>query len=92
MVLYDLGFISVAPTSESSFLPSQYYLKQGERFSRIVLFFDSDETGLKKAQEFSEKFGIEYRYIPLEYGTKDISDFIEKKGAEETKQLLKKLF
>ena len=92
IVLYNLGFTSVAPTSESSFLPNQYFLKQGERFSRIVIFFDTDATGLKKAKEFSEKFGIAYKYIPLEYKAKDISDFIEKNGVDSTKELLHKLF
>lgn len=92
IVLYNLGFTSVAPTSESSFLPNQYFLKQGERFSRIVIFFDTDATGLKKAKEFSEKFGVEYKYIPLEYKAKDISDFIEKNGVDSAKELLHKLF
>lgn len=92
MVLYKLGFIAISPVSETTFLPSSYFQKQGKRFERIELFFDSDTTGLKKAEEFSKKFEIDYKYIPLEYNIKDISDFIEKKGIEESKLLLKQLF
>lgn len=92
IVLYNLGFTAISPVSETSFLPSSYFLKQGKRFDRIVLFFDSDQTGLKKAKEFSNKFNIDYKYIPLEYNIKDISDFIEKRGIEKSKELLTNLF
>jgi hypothetical protein len=92
IVLYNLGYTAIAPVSESTFLSTQYFFKQYERFGRVELFFDSDSTGLKKAQEFSEKFKIPYKFIPLEYNIKDISDFVELKGIEESKILLKKLF
>lgn len=92
IVMYNLGFTAISPVSETSFLPSSYFLKQGKRFEKIILFFDSDDTGLKKAQEFSQKFNIDYKYIPLEYNIKDISDFIEKRGIEESKELLTNLF
>ena len=92
MVLYLLGFTAIAPVSETSFLPSNYFLKQRERFKKVLLFYDSDSTGLAKAKEFSEQYAIDYRYIPLEYGAKDISDFVEKMGIDEGKKLASSLF
>lgn len=92
IVLYNLGFTAIAPVSETSFLPSNYFLKQRERFKKVMLFYDSDSTGLAKAKEFSEQYSIDYRYIPLEYEAKDISDFVEKRGIEEGKKLASSLF
>jgi hypothetical protein len=92
IVLYLLGFTAIAPVSETSFLPSNYFLKQRERFKKVLLFYDSDSTGLAKAKEFSEQYGIDYRYIPLEYKAKDISDFVEKMGIDEGKKLANSLF
>ena len=57
-----------------------------------MLFYDSDSTGLAKAKEFSEQYSIDYRYIPLEYEAKDISDSVEKRGIEEGKKLASSLF
>jgi hypothetical protein len=92
MVLYLLGYHAVAPPSESVFLPDFYYTKQNKRFDKMVLLLDNDKTGLTKAEEFSKTYTIEYKYIPIEYGVKDISDFIEKYGVKESKLLLKQLF
>lgn len=75
MTLYSLGYTAIAPTSEVSFVPDAYIKKQNKRFKRIVLFMDSDETGIKRNKELSEKWNLEYIYIPKEYDKKDISDY-----------------
>ena len=90
MCLNFLGITAIAPPSESSFLPLEYYNKQKERFKKIILFFDNDLAGLTKAKKFSEKYSLPYIYIP-EGGEKDISDYRKLHGEEKTKELINKL-
>ena len=90
MTLYSLGITAIAPPSESSFLPLGYYNKQKKRFKKIVLFFDNDQTGIKKAKKFSEEYNLPYIYIP-EGDEKDISDYRKLHGEEKTKKLINKL-
>lgn len=95
MVLYTLGYVSVAPPSESLFLDEKYLKKQSKRFNKLILFYDNDATGIAKAQEFSSRYSISYVYIEEKYsqeGIKDISDFVEKYGLERTQNFLKDLF
>lgn len=91
MELYELGYTAISPTSETSFLPEQYLLKQKKRFDRIVMLFDNDETGVIKSKEFSEKWNIPYILIPEEVGYKDISDVVHGKGVDFAKKLMKEL-
>jgi hypothetical protein len=95
MVLYTLGYVSVAPPSESLFLDKKYLEKQSKRFNKLILFYDNDATGIAKAQEFSSRYNIPYVYIEEKYSQeeiKDISDFVEKYGLERTQNFLKDLF
>jgi len=91
MVLYQMGITSISPTSETSFLPEQYLLKQRKRFDRLVLLLDQDECGRIKSKEFSEKWNIPYILIPEEVGYKDISDVVYGKGVDFAKKLMKEL-
>jgi hypothetical protein len=87
MVWHTMGFNSVAPTSETSFLSDDYFNKQKSRFDRIVLQFDNDETGISRSKELSEKYGLEYIFSP----EKDISDTYKKFGKEKTMEIVKNL-
>lgn len=96
MTFHEMKYISVAPPSESTFLPEEYFMKQKDRFARIILWYDNDfdkefNTGLIKSTEFSEKYGIQNIYIPSKYEVKDISDFIYKYGILETELIIKQL-
>lgn len=91
MTLYELGYTSIAPTSESTFVPDSYFEKQESRFQRIILFMDSDEAGIRANQKLSEKWGLKYIIIPLSFPAKDISDFVWRYGQEEASRLLKNI-
>lgn len=91
MTLYELGYIAIAPTSESTFVPDTYFEKQHKRFKKIILFMDSDTTGIKRSLELNRKWGLDYILIPKEYNKKDISDYSKTFGKEMTKLLLKTL-
>lgn len=90
MSLWELGYTSVAPPSESTFLPIEYFNKQKDRFKKIVLFFDNDTAGIKMNKKFSEQLGIPYIISP-ELKAKDISDYIKIFGLNKAKELLKTL-
>lgn len=90
--LYELGYTAIAPTSESSWLPESYFIKQAKRFDRLVILFDNDKTGKQKAEAFSYKYTLPYIEIPIEIkGCKDISDTIYSKGFDFAKNLIKEL-
>ena len=92
MALYELGYTAISPTSESSWLPESYFIKQAKRFDRIIILFDNDATGKKKAEAFSFKYTLPYIEIPTELeGCKDISDTICNKGVEFSKNLMREL-
>ena len=91
MTLYELGYTAIAPTSETSFVPATYFEKQNKRFKRIIVFMDSDDTGIKRSIELNKRWNLEYILIPKEYERKDISDYNKKYGNNSSKTLLKAL-
>jgi len=93
MTLYELGYIAIAPTSETSFIPELYFEKQSSRFKSKILFFDSDDTGIKRSKELSEKWNINYILIPRENDKdpKDISDFVKRNGENSAKKLIEQI-
>lgn len=90
ITLYELGFTSVAPPSESTFLPIEYYEKQNNRFNKIILLFDNDESGVKMSRKFSKQLNIKCIFTPLGQG-KDISDFVKNNNKELGKELINNL-
>lgn len=91
MVLYQLGYTAIAPTSESTFVPDKYFEKQTNRFKKIILFMDSDAAGIKQSLKFNEKWGLDYILIPRDINKKDVSDFNRAYGYESSVLLLNKL-
>ncbi len=92
MCLFELGYVAVAPPAESMFLPEDYYKKQKERFNNIVMLYDNDETGVTFAKKYSSEHNInKYIFIPKEYNSKDISDFVKNHGKEQAINLLNHL-
>jgi hypothetical protein len=88
MCLYELGYIAIAPTSETSFVPDTYFIKQNSRFKRILLFMDSDKTGIEANKRLSDKWKLDYIIIPEGYQSKDISDMVKNNGKETAIKLL----
>jgi len=88
MTLYEMGYTAIAPTSEASFVPTSYFVKQKDRFERIIIFMDSDVAGMEANIRLSKKWGLEYIFIPGNYKSKDISDMVKDHGQETAKKLL----
>lgn len=91
MCLYEMGYTAIAPTTEKT-LPSKLYIdKQKERFKKIILFLDNDDTGIQMSKKHSLDTNIPYILIPQEYECKDISDFVKKYSLKEGIELVKNL-
>lgn len=92
MTLYEFGYYSIAPPSESSFIDKIYIDELKKRFKTIYIFFDNDEAGLTFASKYKELYGIDRSIIiPNEYNVKDISDFVYIYGINKAKNLIKLL-
>jgi hypothetical protein len=83
-----LSFPAIAPNSESSFLPDYMVKKLKTRFKRIVVWFDSDYTGVTNARKFANQYDLEYTFNP-ERASKDPSDFVRDFGLNNFNNYLK---
>jgi len=88
--LYSMGIPACAPQSETQFISDTILEDLKQRFEKIVLLFDLDETGIR----FSKKIKKEYPFIkvtllPRTKRCKDISDYYKKYGREETLNMIK---
>tara|TARA_R110000851_G_scaffold214993_7_gene367698 strand:+ start:2227 stop:2535 length:309 start_codon:yes stop_codon:yes gene_type:complete len=101
MCLYELGYIAIAPQSETTKLTATYIESLKVSFKEIYIFFDNDGEfnppkersgkGKDAAVKAGERYKLEYRFIP-DGEPKDISDFYQENGKEKCKKLLKSLF
>lgn len=81
-----------APNNEGSFLPERVFLsKIRPRWKRIIIWFDNDETGVKNALKYAQKYNIEAVWNPLRCPYKDQSDLIAADGLREFNYQLQKL-
>jgi len=60
----DLIVHSIAPNTESCFVPQQWLDKAKTRWKRIIIYYDSDNPGIIGAKHFSELYNLEYMYNP----------------------------
>jgi len=82
---------SVAPNTESAFLPEKVIPKLNERFKNKYVFFDQDAGGHNGAKRYEQKYGWKPIFIPEWCGVKDPSDFVKKYGQYEFIQMLKSI-
>ena len=88
MVLYEMGYCAVSPSSETTFIPEDILNDLKARFKKILILFDNDETGIKKAQEYSSKYNLIQFVIDNKFNAKDISDAVKLNGFDVIKNWL----
>lgn len=91
MVLHELGFPAIAPMTEHILLKSSDMETLQNRYKHIIVFMDSDETGLKCNEKYKQAYDICTAFIPFQFKIKDISDFRKRFKTVKTKKLLKRL-
>jgi hypothetical protein len=85
MCLRSLGFDATCPRGENASPHPMYFGWCNKTFKRTVTLFDND------GKTSEDKYPYESYQVPLETGTKDISDFYAKFGPTETQLLLNRL-
>ena len=91
MELYQLGYSSIAPSSESARIEDDFMRLLHKRFEKVIIFFDNDEAGITGAGKITYHHGINSIMIPIEYKTKDLSDTIKIHGLDKGKEIIKNL-
>lgn len=90
MVLYEMGYDSIAPPSESTDIPEIVINNIKGRFKKIIVLYDRDAAGMKFARRIVSKWRFDFVFINKKYKTKDISDFVKAYSIEDAKQMLTK--
>lgn len=82
MTLRGLGYYSVAPTSETVRISEEVinYLK--ERWKRIYVFYDFDETGIKQSKLLKDTWELDGIIFTNDILSKDPSDYYKNNGKE----------
>lgn len=82
IVLSKLNINAIAPQSEVCNLDSSTIEELKNRFSKIYILYDNDNTGKRNAYELSELLKVPYFFMPEEFKVKDASDYVKKYSLE----------
>lgn len=88
MVLHEMGYAAISPSSETTFIPEQILTFITKDFKEVYLLFDRDKTGMKFARDISKKYGIKAFFINKKFNAKDISDAVMLNGFDVIKNWL----
>lgn len=91
MVLHEMGYNAVSPSSESTFIPDIVLNDLKKRFKNILLCFDRDAPGVTNMRKVSLKTGLKGFLVHKSFKAKDISDAVKTNGFESVHDWLKKL-
>jgi len=92
MVLYELGYSSVATHGEGQWFNPDFFRHLKGRFKKIILFYDHDESGIECTQKILNEYNdyeLSCIFTPTNL-EKDISDYVKNKGKEEGKRIIDK--
>lgn len=88
MVLYEMGYNAISPSSESTFIPDKALEVLKRRFKRILLCFDRDSSGCKNSIKLYNKTKIKPFFVHKKFKAKDISDAVKKNNFVQVKNWL----
>lgn len=90
IILKKLGYTSVAPPSENTYISEEKIEELKKRFKRVLLYLNNDNQGIEFAKRQSEEYSIDYIHN-LIGEPKDPSDLVKKykeKGFEMINNLI----
>lgn len=90
MVLYEMGYDAISPSSETTFIPDEMMDALKNKYKHIFILYDRDKTGMMKAKEYSRKYGIPAFFINKRFASKDISDAVQQNGFDTVNEWLTK--
>lgn len=88
MVLYEMGYNAISPSSESTFIPDKALKQLKKRFKRILICFDRDSSGCKNSIKLYNKTKIKPFFVHKKFKAKDISDAVKKNSFIQIKEWL----
>ena len=90
MCLYEMGFNAISPSSETTFIPEDILKSLRSKWKKIVILFDRDATGMKKAREYSKQYKMDAIFVHKKFKAKDISDAVKNNNFNTVKDWLYK--
>ena len=90
IVLHKLGYWAIAPNGENHDVPKCIIDKliKDKGVNKFTIFYDNDKPGIVACAKLIEKFNFDAIGLSLEYGCKDISDYVKLYGLEKAKEWL----
>lgn len=80
MVLHEMGYNAISPSSETTFIDDNTVSWCKSTFKHVILLFDRDKTGVQRTRKFSKKYGLDAFLINKRFKAKDISDAVKING------------
>ena len=90
MCLYEMGYSAIAASSETTFIPEDMLKALRSKWKHIVILYDRDKTGMKKAREYSKQYKLDAIFVQKQFKAKDISDAVRDNGFFAVKEWLTK--
>ena len=86
MCLYEMGFYAISPSSETTFIPDDMLQSLRGKWNHIVILFDRDPTGMKKAREYSKQYRLDALFVNKRFHAKDISDAVKNNSFSQVRE------
>jgi hypothetical protein len=77
MCLYEMGINAIAASSETTFIPDDILKSLRYKWKHIVILYDRDATGMKKARDYSKQYKLDAIFVHKRFKSKDISDAVK---------------
>lgn len=90
MVLHEMGFDAVSPASETTFIPDNILDSLKAKYRKILILYDRDKTGMKKARDYSHKYELDAFFVNKRFNAKDISDAVSNNSFDTVNEWLTK--
>lgn len=88
MVLDTLGVPAIALASETIYPEEKLIQHLRSRFPHIISLYDFDYAGIKMANFLKRTYHIDIAMLLPDTGAKDLADYVENNGHEETRKLV----
>ena len=88
MVLYEMGYYSISPSSETTFIPDDILKQLKKKWKHIYILYDRDKTGVTQSRMYSKKYDLRSFFINKRFKAKDISDAVKLNGFVKIKNWL----
>ena len=90
MCLYEMGISAIAASSETTFIPDDILKSLRYKWKHIVILYDRDATGMKKARDYSKQYKLDAIFVHKKFKSKDISDAVKNNNFNTVKDWLYK--